>query len=365
MPNTNDAQIPVFISSAHYGLEDLRSELPRYLSDEFDVTPYVSSEEGFPYYHDTSPPYVGCLKAVEDCLLFIGIIDRRYGRKFAEWGPYPQYANLSPTDAEFSHALSLGKRMLVYVRDDIASAYDIYRANNRDLTGINLPPTLDEDSLKFFEKVKAANPAPWIEKFRSVVDIKGSVRKRLMHEIFRSLKLREDDLRAGSEDIVQKLSILSPDIRRQLAESLDARLSADLADVQLKIRTIEEKKLQLGDLQQSAQDLERSLEALAIRKAKLDEEKLKSEIRAVQTFIYVNMEELTQSFVASPKVLPLVTDQQLAISGMAYPGSIELPISACPCGQRMEHGAAAPRFCSSLARVSRPHARSRSTEAAA
>lgn len=320
MVKANDPQIPVFISSAHYGLEDLRSELASYLSSEFGVTPYVSSEAGFPYYHDTSPPYVDCLKAVEDCLLFIGIIDRRYGRPFLEWGPYPQYTNLSPTDAEFSHAMALGKRMLVYVRDEIWSAYNIYRANNRNLAGIKLPPSMEEQSIRFFEKVKTANPAPWIEKFSSVVEIKDSVRKRLLHEIYRSLKLREDDLRASSEDIIQKISTLSPNMQQQLAQSVDSRLSTELVDVQAKILALEEKRAQLGELQQSTQDLEQCLEALAIRKAKLDEEKLKSEMRAVQAFIYVNMEKLTREFVASPHVLPHVTDAQLAISGMAYTG---------------------------------------------
>jgi len=119
---------------------------------------------------------------------------------------------------------------------------------------------------------------------------------------------------------VDKLSNLSPEMRRELALSVDSKLSDELAEVQAKIRAIEEKRRDLETLQQSTGDLERSLDALANRKANLDKQKLQSEIRAVQTLIYINREELARRFVASPSVLPHVTDAQLAISGMAYTG---------------------------------------------
>ncbi len=320
MPQPNEPQIPVFISSVHYGLEDLRCELAAFLSTEFGVTPYVSSETGFPYYHDNWPPYVGCLKAVEDCLLFIGIIDKRYGTPFDEWGPYPQYVGLSPTAAEFSHAMSLKKRMIVYVRDDVVATYDVYRTNGGTLSPLKLPKSIDASIFPFFEMVKKSDPAPWIEKFRSVVDIKDSIRKRLMHEIFRSLVTRETELRIESEDIISKFSSLSPEIRKEIAKSVDSKLTDELEDVQAKITKIEEKKLELGILQNSSNELEKSLEALEGRMAKLTEEKLKGEMRALQTFLYINLNNLNQNFVAGPQVLPHITDQQLALTGFAFTG---------------------------------------------
>ena len=83
MGNTSEYQIPIFISSTHYNLIDLRAELCRFLG-ELGYRPILSSSEGFP---DRSPilePCESCLKVIEDnCFIMILIIDAKYGKKLS------------------------------------------------------------------------------------------------------------------------------------------------------------------------------------------------------------------------------------------------------------------------------------------
>jgi len=49
------------------------------------MTPIMSDEKGFPRF-DGMPPYISCLRALEECPLMFGIIDRCYGATFDDWG---------------------------------------------------------------------------------------------------------------------------------------------------------------------------------------------------------------------------------------------------------------------------------------
>lgn len=137
---TTGHKLPLFVSSIHYGLEDFRAELTDFPAS-LGVVPYVSSEAGFPDYAGM-PPYAGCLRALERCLIVVGILDRRYGRSFDDWGPYPQYKGLSPTHAELRHALTSGKRLVIYVREHVHAFYEVYRRNPDDFAKLKLPENL-------------------------------------------------------------------------------------------------------------------------------------------------------------------------------------------------------------------------------
>lgn len=174
-------QLRIFLSSAHYGLEDLRGELDDYLR-QFGV-PYISSESGFPDYAGLAP-YVGCLRVLDKCQVVILIIDRRYGQGFPNWGPYPEYAGLSPTHAELRHALKSGKRFWIYIRDTVAAYYDIYHKNIENFGSLALPDGLQTETLEMYRELKSASPAPWIETFRDVRQVKTSIRARFLNDLY-------------------------------------------------------------------------------------------------------------------------------------------------------------------------------------
>jgi hypothetical protein len=92
--------------------------------EDLGMTPVMSDEAGFPRFNGM-PPYASCLRALEECPLVIGVVDRFYGTTFDDWGPYPEYKGLSPTHAELRHALKLGKRVLIYVQNGTWIFYEM------------------------------------------------------------------------------------------------------------------------------------------------------------------------------------------------------------------------------------------------
>ena len=117
--------LQIFVSSTCYELRDLRAAIRDFLEDR-DMEPMLSNENGFPD-HAGFKPYVSCLKVLEDCLMVIGVIDRRYGETFADWEPYPQYKDLSPIHAELRHALITKKRLFLYVHQSTMAIYELWR----------------------------------------------------------------------------------------------------------------------------------------------------------------------------------------------------------------------------------------------
>ena len=214
----NYLPVPIFVSCAHYDLEDLRAELTAYLQ-ELGVQPFVSSENGFPD-QPRMPPYAQCLPVLEKCLIVIGVLDRRYGQPFDDWGPYPEYAGLSPTHAELRHALKLKKRVLVYVRAKLDGYYDLFRKNRDDFAKLQLPTGLDVRVLSLYEELKHGKPAPFIETFDDSRGIRESIRKRLLQDLYNALRQREELSAAGAEFIVERLLELNRPLLRKLATSL-------------------------------------------------------------------------------------------------------------------------------------------------
>lgn len=207
---------PVFISSAHYGLEDLRGELFDHLKS-LGTSPFLSSEAGFPDYPGM-PPYVQCLRVIERCLLVVGVIDRRYGQTFNDWFPYKNedFSGHSPTHAELKHAINQNKRVLVYVRDDILPFYELYRKNKEAFSSLVLPYGLQVETLGLFEELKTAKLAPWIEPFRDVRDIKLSIARRLHDDLHKALLQREMLAMSGFEFLIENILRLEPDLKEKV-----------------------------------------------------------------------------------------------------------------------------------------------------
>jgi hypothetical protein len=236
-------RIPIFLSSAHYGLEDLRAELAAFLED-LGAEPLISSEKGFPD-HRGIPPYAQCLRVLESALIVVGVIDKRYGARLADWGPYPQYTGLSPTHAELRHAVAEGKHLLVYIRSEVQGYYDIYRKNTSAFQNLNLPGNLEIGSLELFSELKHVRPAPWIEAFRDIRDIKHSVRSRLISYLAEALVQKERLAQAGAVTLLDRiLKIEKPDLE---AMSRVVDMLANLPEEEKSIFRLKLEKLYIGE----------------------------------------------------------------------------------------------------------------------
>jgi len=211
-------KIPIFIASTEYDLRDLRAELAAYL-EELGADALLSSKKGFPDFAGV-PPYAQCVRMLERALIVIGIIDRRYGKALNEWGPFPEYAGLSPTHAELRHALRKQKRLVVYVQSDVQAFYEMYRKNKKQFENLKQPHGLEPKVLELFTELKLAKPAPWIESFRDVRDIKDSLRKRLLADLYDALLQREKLVAIGAPTLIDVVLALEPEKRARLVKDL-------------------------------------------------------------------------------------------------------------------------------------------------
>jgi hypothetical protein len=212
-------QIPIFVSSAHFGLEDLRGELAAYI-EEIGGEPLVSSEKGFPDLPGITP-YAQCLRVLERALIVIVVVDRRYGTVLENWSPYSEYNGLSPTHGEVRHALKCQKRVLVFVREQVQAFYEMYRKNREQFGTLSLPNGLDVKALDMFGELKTANPAPWIETFHDIRDIKESLRKRILGDLYQGLVQQEKLAAAQVQSVVDAILDLPPSERARLPKIIE------------------------------------------------------------------------------------------------------------------------------------------------
>lgn len=226
---TSGHKLPVFVLSTHYGLEDLRAELTSFLED-LGLLAFVSSEAGFPD-HPGMQPYASCLRVLERCLLVVGIIDRRYGKQFEDWKPYPQYGSLSPTHAELRHALATGKRLVIYVRDDVNSFYEVYRKNKDAFKEPSLPNGLDLMTLEMYGEIKQHDPAPWIEPFKDIRGLKAAIQQRLLNDLYELMLQRETILSDHVETLTNALLTSDPSVSEAVMAAADSVASAKVQEL--------------------------------------------------------------------------------------------------------------------------------------
>lgn len=253
------------MSSPHYGLEDLRGELAEYLSEE-GFLPVISSEGGFPDHHGL-PPYAQCLRELESCLLVIGIIDRRYGQPMGEWGPFPEYIGLSPTHAELHHAIKLKKRVIIFVRQAVSSYYDIYRKNPDEFSSLKLPSGLDVRTLELFRELKLCKPAPWIESFRDVREVKKSIKNRLLSDLHEALQQKQAMVESGAALLLETILKVDPTLRKHLIKALESATPGSLAAKEIALQltaTAEEKPRTVETSISKAVDLIKKVDWLPI-----------------------------------------------------------------------------------------------------
>ena len=178
MPNS--IQLNVFISSTCYDLADVRFELKSFLEREGFVV-RLSEDPTSAFYVDPSADSIGsCLANVEASDVVVCIIDRRYGPSLGDG-----HNDQSATEAEVRHARAKTKPVFFFVRDVAFAEYGQLRANEQFK-----PRWIEQGKPEMQAKYKAfldyasrlpehANRSNWCGQFRSVVELKPLVLKRI------------------------------------------------------------------------------------------------------------------------------------------------------------------------------------------
>jgi len=178
--------LSVFVSSACYELRDLRFAI-RDLLNEYGIVAIMSENPGFAHESGVKP-YVTCVSSIANCPLVIGVLENEYGSRFDDWGAYPQYNGLSPTHAEFRHALATGKKLNVYVHRDTMTAYQTWCADRNGFAALTRTHGPKIETLQLLHELKTRDVPPWIVAFGNASDVVTSLRSNLVNEIFESLK---------------------------------------------------------------------------------------------------------------------------------------------------------------------------------
>ncbi len=253
--------LPVFVSSTCYELRDLRSAIKSWLTG-LGLTPMMSDEAGFPHV-DSMPPYATCLRVVEDSPLVIGVIDRQYGRSFNDWGPYKQYTGLAPTHAELRHALDLGKRVLIYVHNDLWNFYEVWHKNPAAFKD-NAPNGLQEATLVMFKELKTRTPAPWMEHFADASEVVQSLQREFVNQLYGYLREREKQSTDLATYLLEKIVEAAPEVRAKIEAGLSPGMVSEREALRRQLSAIEQELKQTKDASAG------TLQALASEKAAVE-----------------------------------------------------------------------------------------------
>ncbi len=173
--------VSVFLSSTCYDLGDLRFEVADALrKDAFVVK--LSEDPGSAFYVDPLDDSIAsCLANVEASDAVVCFIDRRYGGILKN----PPNNGLSATHVEVRHARSLGKPVFFFVREPAYREYEQLRANPNYTTNWVEPhnPSSRTAWAGFMKEISALPPhkgwSNWFDLFKTSIDLKPLVRKRL------------------------------------------------------------------------------------------------------------------------------------------------------------------------------------------
>ena len=190
---TSFYRFPIFISSTHYDLIDMRAELSSHLS-LLGYDPIVSSESGFPDNTPKLSPWESCLPVLSTCFMMVLIIDSKYGARL-KWEHFNEICRndkISPTHAEYRFAHFKKIRMIVFIRKEIMAFYQSYKRLKREgkteegiktLLEQTLPERVQFDTLQFIYEVKRTAPIPWIKEFEDVTEVKQEVQSKLRNKV--------------------------------------------------------------------------------------------------------------------------------------------------------------------------------------
>lgn len=169
----------VFISSTCYDLIDVRMELASHL-EQLGCIVYLSDD---PERFDPSSEQnsiESCKLNLENSDLVLVFIDRRYGPKLKDYG------DLSATHVEVNHAKALRKPTYYFIRDRAFEEHSRLKNNSSfESKWVESHNVSARASFVSFVNEIIALPGPeddrsnWIDQFRSIVDLKRIVTKRV------------------------------------------------------------------------------------------------------------------------------------------------------------------------------------------
>lgn len=229
--------LQVFVSSACHELRDLRAAVRTWLVN-FGIKPMLSNEIGFPHVSGATP-CVSCLRVLEECQLVIGIVDRRYGTAVENWGPYP-YNGLSPTHAELRHALSRGKRLLLFVHRDTMAVYEQWQKTKSAFVEDKLENGLQVETLRLIEELKRREPEPWIREFEDVTDIIKCLQADLVNQVYLGLQEEEERNADVAGYLLNRIYEAAPEVRSKIESKLSPERVAHLEELKRQLLVLEE-----------------------------------------------------------------------------------------------------------------------------
>jgi hypothetical protein len=172
--------ITVFISSTCYDLMDLRAELKAEL-EKMGCVVRISEDPNSAFFVDpTADSIDSCIQNVQTSDAVVVVIDRRYGTEIEA----PPYDGKSATHLEVDAALAAKKPLLYFIREQSRFEYQQLKRNISVATQW-VEKERQPIREKWYHFVKNIFPiqseqSNWVDSFKSSVDLKSLVRKRLM-----------------------------------------------------------------------------------------------------------------------------------------------------------------------------------------
>jgi len=257
-------------------------------------------------------------------MIVVGVIDRRYGKKFTNWDPYPEYAGLSPTHAELRHAVKTGKRFLLYVRDQVQNYYDLYRENRDAFDGLHLPEGLDTDSLEMYREFKLLEPGLWIASFRDIRDVKSSLQQRLLNDLYQAMLQREVTTNATVETLTNAFVKSDPALRDAVIKAADPQVRKQIEVFDGQLAELQTRRAELeATKDRTAQEVtvvQEQMKTLEENRARLNSLLQIAFGRALAGALAGGLPLIAIHRTTGPDSLPTLSDQDVARSGLHFSG---------------------------------------------
>lgn len=165
-------KIKIFISSAIKGLEDLRSEVIRYLRQSGKWSPIVIDKTTMGKLMGVPNIKELCLTNVKNAKWFLLVIDKRYGIPDYRLGNKSQ--KLSLTECEYIIAQLTNKKIVPLIRDNVWTVYEVWTTNPKMNFRFDSSYECPEMLMKFIARVKKDGYK--FERFQTSNDVKELLR---------------------------------------------------------------------------------------------------------------------------------------------------------------------------------------------
>lgn len=153
----------VFISSTHYDLKNIRSDIERFISDQGYES--VLSEKGQIPYSTEENLEEYCYREIEKCDIVLSVIGGRFGSESK--GTNDDY---SISNKELDTAFKLNKQVYIFIEKSVLSEFKTYKANSNNET-IKYVSVDDIRIFKFIDQVGSRSKNNQIAPFETTFDI--------------------------------------------------------------------------------------------------------------------------------------------------------------------------------------------------